>query len=210
MTADRALGMRLLSVECQDADLERRARHGRRRRPARGSGLRLHLDGVARALLVAHRAAGAQVVVVAVEAARAELGDRLLGARRVAVVALEAVAAGQAAARLVARLGLGRGPATTSSKPLRSATGISPCCRRSASRKTGRLSDSKSTTACFGALSYAVAAQPGVDVARGLLAVADGGRHRARAADHVAAREHARVADAHPGVDLDHVAATDA
>ena len=75
-----------------------------------------HLDRVAWALLEAHAAAGARRVVDAVAQARPELGDRLLRARGIAVVAFEAVAAGQAALRLVPCLG-SLSPASTSSKP---------------------------------------------------------------------------------------------
>ena len=63
-----------------------------------------HLDGVHRALVVARAAAGAPVVVEAVAVARAELDHGVLRAGAQAAVALEAVAAGQAAARLVAGL----------------------------------------------------------------------------------------------------------
>ena len=63
-----------------------------------------HIDGVAGAGVEADAAAGAAVVEVAVAPAGAELVDRVLGTCRVAVVALEAVAAGQTALRLVARL----------------------------------------------------------------------------------------------------------
>src|SRR6476619_1679675 len=72
------------------------------------TGFRLHLDGVAWALFETHRAAGAKVIFVSIKTAFAELGDRLLRARCVAVVAFETIAAGQAAARLVARLLLGK------------------------------------------------------------------------------------------------------
>src|SRR5688572_10704766 len=65
-----------------------------------------HVDRMARALLEACGAPGAEVELDAIEPALAQLGDRLLGTRRVAVVALEAVAAGQAPRRLVARLAL--------------------------------------------------------------------------------------------------------
>ena len=67
-----------------------------------------HLDRVARALFEANGAARAEVVVDTVESARAELNDRLLRTGGVAIVAFKAVAAGQAAACLVTRLGLGQ------------------------------------------------------------------------------------------------------
>ena len=68
-------------------------------------------------VLEADGAAGAAIVEVAVAQPRPELLDGLLGAGRVALVALEAIAAGQAALRLVAGLPLARGPPSTSSKP---------------------------------------------------------------------------------------------
>src|SRR3990172_6942586 len=70
----------------------------------RPDGLRFHVDGVARALVEAHRAAGAQGEIDGVLLALAELGDCLLGAGGEAVVALEAVTAGQAPFGLVAGL----------------------------------------------------------------------------------------------------------
>src|SRR6188508_577209 len=52
---------------------------------------RRHGDRVARALLVARRAPGAEIEVDPVEPALSQLDDRLLRARGVAVVALEAI-----------------------------------------------------------------------------------------------------------------------
>ena len=66
--------------------------------------LREHLDRVHRALLVARPAAGAAVVVEPVAVPDAQLDHRVLRAGAEAAVALEAVAARQAAARLVGRL----------------------------------------------------------------------------------------------------------
>ena len=57
-----------------------------------------------RALLEAGGAAGAQVGLDPVEPALPQLDDRLFGTSRVAVVALETIAAGEAPGRLVARL----------------------------------------------------------------------------------------------------------
>src|SRR5262249_20339048 len=68
--------------------------------------LRHHGDGAAGALLGAHAAPLAVVVVEAEAVAGPELDHRVVGAHPVAVVALEAVAAGEAAARLVQRVGL--------------------------------------------------------------------------------------------------------
>src|SRR5215468_21249 len=61
-----------------------------------------------RALLVADRATGTAVVVEPVPVTGADLDDRVLRAGAEAAVALEAVAARQAAASLVARLALGQ------------------------------------------------------------------------------------------------------
>ena len=65
-----------------------------------------HLDRMARALFEARPAAGAFRVIDTVALAGSEFDDRLLRTRGVAVVAFEAVAAGQTALRLMARLGL--------------------------------------------------------------------------------------------------------
>ena len=62
-----------------------------------------HLDGMAGALLEAHRAAGAEIVVVAVALAWPQLDHRVFGASAKAAVALVAVAAGQTASSLVQR-----------------------------------------------------------------------------------------------------------
>src|SRR5512134_3670556 len=66
--------------------------------------LRNHLDRVHRALLEAHPAAGAAVVVEPVAVPFAELDHGVLGAGAQAAVAFEAVAARQAPTRLVDRL----------------------------------------------------------------------------------------------------------
>src|SRR5207344_1466136 len=87
---------------------ERVSRDGRywKRTTCASDLLRHHGDRAARALLGAHAAALAVVVVEAEAVARPELDHGVVGADAVAVVALEAVAAGQAAARLVERVGL--------------------------------------------------------------------------------------------------------
>src|SRR6056297_4109542 len=70
-------------------------------RSAFKAGLRNHLDGMAGTLFEAGGAAGAQGVVEAVALAGSELDDGVLRAGGEAAVALVAVAAGQAARRLV-------------------------------------------------------------------------------------------------------------
>src|SRR5580765_1683294 len=62
-----------------------------------------HVDGMTGALLEARGAPGAEIQIDPIEPPLPQLDDRLLGARGVAVVALEAVAARQAPGRLVAR-----------------------------------------------------------------------------------------------------------
>ncbi len=82
-----------------------------------------HLDGVDRALAEARAAAGALGVVEAVAVALAQLDDRVIGARAQAAVAFEAVAARQAAARLVPGL-LGGEPGHHFGEHLRPGRGI--------------------------------------------------------------------------------------
>ena len=69
------------------------------------SGFGDHLDRVTGTLLETDGAAGATIVVEAVAAAGPELDDRLLWAGGIALVALEAIAAGETAPRFVARFG---------------------------------------------------------------------------------------------------------
>src|SRR5690349_17171893 len=64
---------------------------------------RTHGNGAAWALVEADAAPGAGVEVELVTEPRPELADRVLGTGRVAAVALEAVAAGEAARRLEPR-----------------------------------------------------------------------------------------------------------
>ena len=73
---------------------------------ARSGRLRNHLDRAARALGHADAAALAVVEIELEPLARPQLDHRVVGAHAVAVVALEAVAARQAAARLEQRVGL--------------------------------------------------------------------------------------------------------
>src|SRR6185295_696969 len=65
-----------------------------------------HLDRVTRALFETNGAARAEVVVDAIKSARAELDDGLLRTGGQTIVTFEAVAAGQASARLVTSLRL--------------------------------------------------------------------------------------------------------
>src|SRR4249920_3259077 len=67
------------------------------------SRFRHHRDRATRALVVTDRAAGTPVQVVPIAAAGAEFDDRLLRARGVATIALEAIAARQASLRFIPR-----------------------------------------------------------------------------------------------------------
>src|SRR5688572_858857 len=69
-----------------------------------------HLDGVAGAILEADRAPRAPSEVEAIAFAGTELNDRILGARPITAVALETVAAREAAFGFVKRLCLAQAP----------------------------------------------------------------------------------------------------
>src|SRR5215813_10976064 len=161
-----------------------------------------HGDGAARALGGAHAAALAEVVVELEAVARPELDHRVVGAHAVAIVAFEAVAAGETAARLVERVGLverldhlleGRAAAREiESRPHRlGSIRIVPVVELVEAREL-----------VLGRRGILGAAQPRIDVARRLLAVADGDRHGALARHHVAAGEDAGTAGHHVGGDL--------
>src|SRR5664279_1996018 len=165
-----------------------------RRRSRASAGLRNHLDGVHRALPEARGAAGALVVVELVAVPDAELDHRVLGARAEAAVALEAVAAREAAARLEDGL-LSR----------EASDDLAEVCDTLLGRLFGLLPpvgvaevpqvelvpvrDIVLRRAHGGG-----AAQPGVDVTGRLLAVADADGDGALARHHVPAREHPRAA----------------
>ena len=65
-----------------------------------------HLDGAARALFHAHSAAFTVVVIEAESVSGPELKHRIVRTDTIAVIALEAVAAGQATARFEQRIAL--------------------------------------------------------------------------------------------------------
>src|SRR5580658_867803 len=67
-----------------------------------------HLDRMARALLETNRTSRAFCVVVAIAFSRPQLDDRVLRAGSVTIVALETIAAAQAALRLAPRFRLGQ------------------------------------------------------------------------------------------------------
>src|SRR6266540_4449816 len=157
-----------------------------------------HLDRSARAFLDAESAALAEVEIDLVElAGLAELDHGVVGADAVAVVAAEAVAARHAAARFVESVrivepadDLIEGGAAAGDLELRldggGSVGVVP----------GVELIEADDLALRGRLK-ALAAQPAVDVPRGLLAVADSDGDRALGGHHVAAREDALVPGRH-------------
>ena len=136
-----------------------------------------HFDGAAGAFGGANAAALAVIEVDLEPLARTELDHRVVGADAVAIVAFKAIAAAEAAARLEKR-GV---PRSARPAPRRSwwcvaqcqAAGAGSWARRSNTRCSAR---SKAGISLGRLGRQHLAAQPGVDVARGLLAVADGDR----------------------------------
>src|SRR4051794_29872058 len=172
---------------------------------ARSDGLRDHLDRPARALLHAQPAALAVVEVerVRVRAAGIELDHGVVGADAVAVVAREAAAAGEAAARLEQRGRLVE-PAYDLVERRRAADALE--LRLDGARRVvvvprvqrGELGGRRGHR-----VGEDVAAQPCVDVPRRGTAVADRGGHRALGGHDVAAGKDARVAGHQVRADLD-------
>src|SRR6187397_105103 len=151
-----------------------------------------HLDGVHGALSVTGGAAGAAVVVVLVpvgSVALAEADDGILGARAEAAVALDAVAARQAAPRLEMSLVGGQAgddlpevlhPGRRLPLGLLAPVVVAEVPEVELVERRQRV---------LGAGRERLAAQVGVDAARGLLAVPDPDRDRALARHRVAAGE---------------------
>ena len=161
-----------------------------------------HLHRVARALFDAHGASGAQIHVDAVSMSRTEPDDRRLRARGETIVAFEAIAAGQASLRFVARRRRVESahdfvksvdPFRGFVGPLRTRIGVA------VDRRTQHLEGHDRR---LRRRLVVRAAQPGVDIPRRAFAVADGDRHRPFAGDRVAAGEQ-------PGVTGHHVDADD-
>src|SRR5271165_1006403 len=162
-------------AELKAVGCERLAHHGqcgsRRQRFGR------HLDGVARALLEADPATRAQIEGDSIAQPAAEAGNRLLRTGRVAIVAFEAVAAGQAALCFIASLALGQ----PGDHLLKSAH---PFRRRTRSLG-GRIDIAEHWVAQhleryerrLHRFDVGLAAEPLVDVPRGELAVPDRDRH---------------------------------
>src|SRR4029079_3265040 len=150
------------------------------------SRLRCHIDGVTRALLEARRAPRAEIQLDAIEPALPQLDDRLLGARGVAVVALEAVAAGEAPRGLVPRFLFRKtGHDLVEAGALRhrqlgmlAAIGV---------EEQGKVQQLVRHPRMLRRGLLTTTTQPRVDVPPRLLAMADRFRHLPRAADHVAA-----------------------
>src|SRR5579862_385382 len=161
------------------------------------SGLRHHFDGVTRALLEAHGAAGALVVVVAIPPARPQLDDGVLRTGGIAVVALEAVAAGKTALRLVAgrRLRQAGDDLLEAADALRGGQGL---LRAGIGVAVDRqLQHVEGHSRMLRRLPEALAAEPGVDMPRGTFAVADRNGDRLLTGHHVSAGEDSRMAGHH-------------
>src|SRR5688572_5739922 len=144
------------------------------------SGLWRHVDGVARALLETGGAPGTEIEFDPIEPALPQLDDRLLGTCSVAVVALEAVAAGETPRRLIARLAL-RQPRHdfVESRALRHRQlGVLAPIGIEEQRQVEQLVRDRRM---LRRLLVDPAPQPRIDVARRLLAVADRRGHGARA-----------------------------
>ena len=143
-------------------------------------------------MIETNRAAGAEVEVDAVFPPFAELDDRLLRAGGEAIVAFEAVATGEAAIGLVARLFLG--------DPRNDLGKAQPRRRRQFARlrpsgieKERQVEVAERDRRRFRRRIIGLATQPGIDGPRRLLAVAGRRRHGADAADHIAAGEEFRA-----------------
>src|SRR6185436_11773329 len=140
-------------------------------------GLGDHLDRAAWALFEARGASGAEVEFYPIKTPLAQLDDCLLRARRVAVVALEAVAAGQAPHCFIARLALGEaGDDFVEAGALfhRQFGVLSPI----GIEKHGQVELVEGDSWVWRRLLIDAAAQPCVNVPRRLLAMADRRGHR--------------------------------
>src|SRR5262249_3967098 len=172
--------------------------------PMRSNCLWYHHDRAARALLGAEPAPFAEIVVELESVAGPEFDHGIVGTNSVAVVALEAVAAGEAPARLIERVRLieslrdfleGRAPPRHfehRSHRFRR-VGVVPAV------EVLEGGDLVSRCGLIGA-----AAQPGIDMPRRLLAVADGDRDRPLGRYHIAARENAGMTGHHVWSDPHH------
>src|SRR5512147_2540717 len=156
-----------------------------------------HADRMARTLLEADRAARAQIVEILIAFPRPELGDRVLRTRAEAAVALEAVAAGQAA--------LGFVNCFLFVQPVhhlfeRGAALLHLRTRLRTLADIGVVPEVQLVERCeilLRRFDVILAAQERVDVARRLLAVTDADRHRPLRGHHVAAGEQAGAAGHH-------------
>src|SRR6476620_227687 len=135
------------------------------------SGFGHHFDRMTRTLLVADRAAGAQVIVVAIEAPFPELYDRLLGTGCVTVVTFETVAAGQTAQSLEARFVLRQaGDHFLEADPFRRRRELLHLAVRV--EEDGQVEPVEADDRVLRPLLVRLAAQPGVDIACGFLSMA--------------------------------------
>ena len=170
---------------------------------ALSNSLRNHVDGTARALLDADAATFAEVVVNLVAQRRTEFDDRVVRAHAEAVVALEAVAAREAAAGLEERVLLGQSPDDLVEGRLRGGPARARGAWSEGRRSSTRCSRGRTWRARAGGLRPAPAAQQCVDAAGGPLAVPDGHRDGPLRWHCVAAGEDAVLAGHHRGEHLD-------
>src|SRR5664280_221215 len=167
-------------------------------------GFRDHFDGATGAFGGAKRAALAIIVIEAETVAGTQFDHRIVRADAVAVVALEAIATGKTPARLVKRVGL-----------------VEPTLYLLKSvLPAGAFEHRPHRLRCIGVIPgielvetrqlvlfhrrMGGAAQPGVDMKRGFLAVANSHRDGALRGNHVAAGEDAGMPGHHVRVDLHH------
>jgi hypothetical protein len=156
---------------------------------------------MARTLLHANRASGASVKVNPIPASDTELEDRRFRARRVAVIALEAVSAGETPLGFAQRLRLGQ-PRHHLGKTLHSLFGWTLGLERRLSVGVDRQFEHREGHQRWpGPLAPSLASKPRVNKTRRLLAVSDGRRHRSRGGRHVAPGKNARVPGHHVGPD---------
>src|SRR5664279_449457 len=141
-----------------------------RRSSRASSGLREHVDGVHRALLIARPTAGAPVVVELVSVSDSELDHGVLRTRSQAAVTLDAVAARKTPGRFKGRLRLGQSAgdlAETLDTLLRCQLGLLPAGR--VAEEPG-VQHVERNPWVFLDVGTRGSPQPRVDVAGGLLA----------------------------------------
>src|SRR5579883_2577844 len=162
-----------------------------------------HLDGVARTRLEANRAASAAIIKIAVPPAGSEFLDLLLWARRVALVAFEAIAAGQATFRFVGGFTLVQAAYHLGEASRARRHRQHPLFRTLSITVDWEVQHAERHDRVLRRRPIFIATQPTIDVPRRLLAVPGSCRHGAFAWDHVAAGEDPGMASHHVRIDDD-------